>query len=251
MIDQYERYGLMGSTSFIERFANLVANKLTSKTAPVGVSWQKNEGWRIQLPNYHEYLVNDYECKPVNELANVHTAKFIEENLKIYMEKQFGLDYKVSRKKYFSSKEVNESSMKNDFSLPQTFYLPKLSVKEQKELVNTLCKGNFSKELGAGLDIKTFEPSKKGIPMLSFVLCLENSEAIAIVGVWDYHIECYANPYYAKDVQNLRQRMTKVLRAEMTKKFYSYQKDAQKWDMVGEKIGEIKKEIDNRKEKTK
>lgn len=106
MIEHYNEYQLLGMTSFIEQFINgKVICELELKSAPVGCSWQKNKGWWIQLPNYQEYMIDDYEVKPFNELATQVTAKFIESQLNKHMKKQFGLKYTLSRKKYFDSKE--------------------------------------------------------------------------------------------------------------------------------------------------
>lgn len=105
MIENHKQEGLLTSTSFVEIFVNNINEKLGLRDCS-GVSWKGDDkGWWIQLGNYQEYLINDYECKLFNKSADAHVAIFIDGELESYMKKQFGLKYKVSRKKYFNSQE--------------------------------------------------------------------------------------------------------------------------------------------------
>ncbi len=105
MIENYKKHKLMGPTSFIEGFVNRNIICKLGLQEHMGVCWEKGAGWRLQLSNRHEYLVNDFECTQVNEMGNAKLAKFIEDELVGYMRKQFGLRYVIARNKYFISKD--------------------------------------------------------------------------------------------------------------------------------------------------
>ena len=105
MIDNYQYKKLNGPSSFAEIFASLVNIELGLPNL-YAVIWKgDNKGWFLQLGDYQEFLLNDYECKPCNDLCNARTEKFINLKLPKYMKKAFGIKYSISHKKYLDSKE--------------------------------------------------------------------------------------------------------------------------------------------------
>ena len=105
MIDDYQHKKLNGPTSFAEIFANLINFQLDLPDI-YSVSWEgDNKGWLLQLGDYQEFLLNDYECKRCNDLCNSDTERLINQKLPQYMKKAFGIKYSISRKKYLDSKE--------------------------------------------------------------------------------------------------------------------------------------------------